>query len=86
MTSYIVAFFTLFILDIAWSFYLNRVKDGAALSSATWAAALYIMGASATIAWTTNHWLLVPAVLGSFAGTYVGVWWNNRNKEKNAKS
>lgn len=76
MTKFILVFFLLFVLDLAWSFYLNNVKQGNPLSSASWAAFLYILGASATISYVTNPWLLVPACLGAFAGTYVGVVWN----------
>lgn len=54
----------------------------------SWAAFLYLLGASATISWVAQPTLLIPAALGAFAGTYVGVWWNrkgsgNKQKEKN---
>lgn len=80
--SYIYVFLILFILDLAWSFYLNNVKQGNPTSSASWAAFLYLLGASATISWVNNPWMLVPAAVGAFAGTYVGVWWNKRKENK----
>lgn len=80
--TYILIFFLLFILDLAWSFYLNNVKEGNAASSASWAAFLYLLGASATISWVAQPTLLIPAALGAFAGTYTGVWWNKRKENK----
>ncbi len=75
---YFLVFILLFVLDLAWSFYLNNVKHGNPMLAGSWAAFLYILGASATISWVNNPWLLVPACVGAFAGTYVGVWWNKR--------
>lgn len=78
--EYFLVFVTLFVLDLVWSFYLNHVKEGNPLLSGGWAAFLYALGASATISVVSNPWLLVPACLGAFCGTYVGVWWNNRKE------
>lgn len=79
--EYIYVFFLLFVLDISWSFYLNNVKNGNPLTSGGWAAFLYVLGASATISVVGNPWLLSAAAVGAFAGTYVGVYWNNRKNK-----
>jgi len=43
------------------------------LKASTWAAILYVLYASALIGSAYNPYLLIPAVLGAFAGTWVGV-------------
>lgn len=81
MIAWLVAFATLVALDLAWAIYTASVSDGSnPLKAAGWAVFLYLLGASATISWTIDHWLLVPACAGAFVGTYVGAWWNGRKK------
>jgi len=76
--NYIFVFFLLFFLDIAWSFYINKVKDGSALQAASCAAGLFGLGAISTISYVQNPYLLIPAVMGAFCGTYVGVLLNKK--------
>jgi hypothetical protein len=76
----IIAFLALALTDVCWAVYVDRVKEHKAFSSALWAVALFISGGVAVISYTTNHWLLIPAGLGAFVGTYAGVWWNRRKE------
>jgi hypothetical protein len=32
-----------------------------------------VLGSIAVINYTTNHWLIVPAMAGAFCGTFVGM-------------
>ena len=77
----VVVFFALFVTDILWSFYIDAVKDGVPLKSATWAALMFGVGTIGVINYVVNPWLVVPALLGCFCGTYVGVYWNKRGKK-----
>lgn len=76
----VVAFIALFITDICWAFYVNRVKDGNAFASAMWAVSLFLTGAFGVISYVTNAWLLIPAAAGAFCGTYVAVLLEKRKK------
>lgn len=71
--SIIITFLALFVTDICWAYYINSVKDGSALKSASWATFMFGIGAIGTISYVTNPWLLIPALLGAFCGTYLGV-------------
>lgn len=75
---WLIAFAALFATDVAWAVYVDKVKEGNALQSATWAIALFVLGAVAVIGYTTDAWLLLPSAAGAFCGTYAGVWWNGR--------
>ena len=59
--------------DVCWARYVGHVSKGSRWLAATWASWLYLLGAVAVVGYTENHWLFVPAVLGAFVGTAVGV-------------
>ena len=73
MLDYIFTFLAVFILDIVYTYYLRCVKDGRAAMASWWSIACYIGGSVAVINYTSNHWMLIPACLGAFCGTYVGM-------------
>lgn len=75
--SFLIVFLAAFVTDICWAFYVNRVKEGKALSSGIWAVFLFLTGSVATTAYVTNPWYLVPAAVGAFAGTVITVWYNS---------
>jgi uncharacterized membrane protein YfcA len=43
------------------------------LAASSWAIVVTILGAFVVINYTTNHMMLIPAALGAFCGTYVGM-------------
>jgi uncharacterized membrane protein YfcA len=73
MIDYIVTFFSIFLLDIVYTYYLRCVANDNAFGASSWSVACYILGSVAVISYTTNHWLVIPAVFGAFCGTYVGM-------------
>lgn len=82
ITSFILVFLSLFLTDICWAFYVNMVKDGNALKSAVWSTTMFGIGAVGVIGYVTNPILLIPALLGAFTGTYVGVVLNKKKDDK----
>lgn len=81
LAQWILVFVALFVTDILWAFYIDAVKDAIPLKSAMWAALMFGVGTIGVISYVTNPWLVLPAFLGCFFGTYTGVWWNNRRKK-----
>ena len=73
MLDYFISFLALFLLDIVYTYYLKCVQYENALGASIWSVACYLLGSIAVINYTTNHWLVIPAVLGAFCGTYVGM-------------
>jgi uncharacterized membrane protein YfcA len=55
------------------AYYIQAIQQTRAVKASVWATVLYILYASAIIGSAHNPWLLIPAAVGAFAGTYVGV-------------
>lgn len=73
MWDFIFTFIAIFVVDIFYTYYLKSVNESKALKASLWAAVVWLIGSFAVISYTTNHWLLIPACLGAFCGTWVGV-------------
>lgn len=73
MIEYVVTFFAVFFTDIFYTYYLKAVQDSHKLKASVWAVVVFITACVAVINYTTNYWLLIPAGLGAFFGTYVGL-------------
>jgi uncharacterized membrane protein YfcA len=43
------------------------------MGASFWSVACYILGSAAVISYTTNHWLVIPAMAGAFCGTFAGM-------------
>ena len=73
MIDFVTTFFAIFLLDVVYTYYLRCISDNNVLGASGWSVACYILGSIAVINYTTNHWLLIPAMAGAFCGTYVGM-------------
>jgi hypothetical protein len=73
MWNYVLVFVAVFSTDYIYTQYLKSVQHNRTLSSCLWATAVTFTGSIAIIEYTTNHWLLIPALLGAFFGTLVGM-------------
>ena len=71
--DYFVTFFAIFLLDVVYTYYLRCVAGDNVLGASFWSVACYILGSVAVISYTTNHWLVLPALAGAFCGTYAGM-------------
>ena len=71
--EYIITFFAIFFTDIFYTYYLMSVQNEQILKASLWATVVFLFACTAVINYTTNHWLLIPAALGAFSGTYVGM-------------
>lgn len=75
----LLAFLCLAATDICWAVYVSKVSEKNPHKSALWSLGLFLTGGMAVISYTENHWLLIPAALGAYVGTFIGVWWEKRN-------
>ena len=73
MTDYVLAFVAMFLTDVFYTYYLKAVQGEQTLRASSWATIIYIVAAFAVIEYNTNHLLLIPAALGAFCGTFVGM-------------
>jgi hypothetical protein len=73
MIEYITTFFALFFTDVFYTYYLKAVQNDEPLRSSMWASIVFIVASVAVINYTTDHMMLIPACLGAFCGTWVGI-------------
>jgi hypothetical protein len=66
-------FIDLIAVDFCWAKYTKKVSDSNAPRAAFWSMSIMILGAFAVISYMTNPWLLIPAALGAWCGTYMAV-------------
>ena len=78
MIDYAVTFFAVFFTDIFYTWYLRSVQEEQIVKASLWATVVFLVACIAVINYTTNYWLLIPAGLGAFSGTYVGMILRNR--------
>jgi uncharacterized protein YebE (UPF0316 family) len=73
MIDYLLAFSAMFFTDIFYTYYLKAVYDENILKASSWATIVYVIAAVAVIEYNANHMLLIPAAIGAFCGTFVGM-------------
>ena len=73
MIDYFLAFFAIFFTDIFYTYYLRAVHEEQTVKASCWATIVYVIAAVAIIEYNANHWLLIPAGIGAFCGTWVGM-------------
>ena len=73
MLEYILTFFAVFFTDIFYTYYLRAVQENQVTKASLWSVIVFITACVAVINYTTNYWLLIPAGIGAFCGTYVGM-------------
>ena len=73
MLEYVITFFAVFFTDIFYTYYLKAVQEEQTVKASLWASIVFIVACVAVINYTTNYWLLIPAGVGAFCGTYVGM-------------
>lgn len=74
----LLTFAAMCITEVCWVACVTETQAQHATGAGLWALALFVTTGITTICYTTDPWLLIPAALGAFAGTYFGVWWNKQ--------
>jgi hypothetical protein len=73
MMDYLTTFLAVFFLDLVYTHYLRSVQNNKPLTASFWSMFCYLGASVAIINFTENHLLLIPALVGAFFGTYVGM-------------
>ena len=69
----LAVFLAVFTLDFVWAAYTLAMTGREALQAAGLAGVIIVLSGIAQIGYTKNKWLLIPACIGAFAGTYIAV-------------
>jgi Na+/melibiose symporter-like transporter len=77
--SYFVTFLAVFATDILYVYFLKAVQNDRPLSAGLWSMVVTLTASIAVINYTEDHYALIPALLGAFAGTWLGMKRKNNN-------
>ena len=69
--QYILVFLSMIFVDYRWGIYMKAMANHEALKASVAGALIMLAGAFTAIGYIEDHYLLIPAVLGGFIGTYV---------------
>jgi hypothetical protein len=67
--------------DIVYTLLLKSVQNDKPFAASIWASAITFLGGVAVINYTTNNMMIIPAVLGAFVGTYIGMKFHLKDKK-----
>ena len=57
--------------DAVWAKYITTAADGKAFAAATWGSLIVACGSFVTVQYVANKWMILPAIVGGFIGTYL---------------
>lgn len=80
--SWVLVFFAMFFADICWVAYFISIEERKSAYAGMWGGIIYIFGAFTITSYISDRTLLIPAIIGSFIGTYVVVEYKRRKEKK----
>ena len=82
--NYILIFFAVIVVDIAWTYYLIKVQERNPIQAGIWASIIYLLGAYVVILYNQHHSYIIIAAIASFIGTALTVKYKKvLEKDKN---
>lgn len=73
MLEYIITFFAVFFTDIIYVYLVKSIQQDRQWQAATWSLLVTFAASIAIINYTTDHMALIPALLGAYCGTFLGM-------------
>jgi len=73
MLEYIITFFAVFLTDVIYIHLVKSIQNDQALAASFWGMTVTFTASIAVINYTTDHLALIPALLGAFFGTLLGM-------------
>ena len=71
--DYVITFFAIFFLDIVNAWYIKAISEDRAVVASLWAVFVTLASCVAIINYTRDNMMIIPALVGAFVGTYVGI-------------
>ena len=78
MWQYVTTFIAVFVTDLLYVYFVKSIQQDKPWAASFWSLVVTLTASIAVINYTTDHWALLPALLGAFFGT----WFGMRIKEK----
>jgi hypothetical protein len=73
MIDALIVFCALAALDFVWAYYTLAVTKKQSVLAASLASVIILLSGAAAIGYTSNHWMLLPAMAGAFVGTLAAI-------------
>lgn len=73
MIKYFIIFIALLFTDVIWALYIRWSARGKAVKAATASILIYVIGAFTFGEFIKDAWVLIPAGLGCWIGTYITI-------------
>ena len=71
--DYVITFLAIFFLDIVNAWYIKAISDDKPFVASVWAIFVTLASCVAIINYTRDNMMIIPALVGAFVGTYVGI-------------
>ena len=69
----LIVFALIVVVDICWVKYVSAIANGTRLVASNYSMLVYVLGAVVVTEYVSNKWMLIPACLGAWCGTYFGM-------------
>jgi hypothetical protein len=69
----LLVFFAVAIVDVFWTRYFQATAEKKATQAGIFSSFIILFGAISTRAYVHDGWLIIPAALGAYLGTYLTV-------------
>ena len=69
------------VTDIVYTQLLKSVQNDKPFAASIWASLITFLGGIAIINYTNDNMMIIPAVLGAFVGTYIGMKFHLHEKK-----
>ena len=66
-------FAVVFAADVFWAKYIELIALNSKFKASIYSMFVYLFGAFAITEYVSNKWMIIPAMLGAFTGTYFGM-------------
>jgi hypothetical protein len=73
MTAYVVTFLAVFVTDLLYVYFVKSIQEDQPISAGLWSMVVTLTASIAVINYTEDHYALIPALIGAFAGTWLGM-------------
>lgn len=73
MWEYTITFFAVFVTDVIYIHLVKSIQTDRPWAASFWATTVTFTASIAVINYTTDHLAIIPALLGAFFGTFLGM-------------
>jgi lipid-A-disaccharide synthase-like uncharacterized protein len=76
--KWLLVFVAMFAMDFVWARYTHAIAEHRAMPASFWAVAILGFSGYVTTSYVKDPWMLIPAGVGAFMGTWAAIWWAKR--------